>query len=107
LSRSFHSRRLWAFSPFWPVVLRSTAAIQVPSRWGWVLPSVQVQTAKDLSAPPTVQRPRERSSRWASDRSNRRVMVHSVATLPPRQVIWVARNQPSSRPLPLQPSQVT
>src|SRR5512146_634019 len=67
--RFFHSRRELAFSPDGPVELRSMAPTQVPSRWGWLLPAVQLQTAVFASVP-MVQVPRERSSWGSTSTSN-------------------------------------
>src|SRR5262249_51850175 len=101
----FHSTRDCAFAPLAPVDELSTAAHQVPSRCGWVLPSVQQQIEVFGSASETVQRPRERSSRCASDASKFFTIWNAVgAAALPTALTVMSLIQPSSWPLPLQPA---
>src|SRR4051812_14170148 len=81
----------------------STAPTQVPSRQGWLLPAVQVQTAVFGSDDDTSQRPRVRSSCGSTERSKFLVILKAAPLF--TDVTWMSLSQPSSRPLPLQPAQ--
>jgi hypothetical protein len=97
---SFQSSACWRFEPENLPGVMSMAPIHVPSRCGWLLPSVQVQMAVFGSAAAMLHLPCDRSSRCASEMSNSRFTVTAVGfeTSYERK-----NNQPSSSPLPLQP----